>query len=111
GGGDRFLPRRDRQLQGAAPRPLRERVADVGDEDPEVPPPRAARRRARPGSRLSAWPPVETGRLADALAALAERVAERDVRAQLHALGAVLRNLGGEAAGAEERRALEQALA
>jgi hypothetical protein len=60
---------------------------------------------------VTAWPPVETDRLADALAALAERVVERDVRAQLHALGAVLRNLGGEEADMEERRRLADELA
>ena len=31
----------DRRLQGAAPRAIRDRVADVGDQDPEVPPARA----------------------------------------------------------------------
>jgi hypothetical protein len=60
---------------------------------------------------VSAWPPAAPDRLADALTALAGRVAERDVRAQLHSLAAVLRNLGGEAAGAEERLELERALA
>lgn len=38
---------------------------------------------------------VSLERLADAVAALAARVAERDVRAQLHALGGLLRNLPG----------------
>ena len=60
--------------------------------------------------RATAWPPVTTDRLADALAVLAERVGERDVRAQLHALSAVLRNLGGETAGEEARRELELSL-
>ena len=46
---DRLLRRPDRDVQGAALRPLRDRVADVRDEDPEVRPPRAARRRARRG--------------------------------------------------------------
>ena len=41
-----LLPRADRDVQGPALRPLRRRMADVGHEDPEVPPPRAARRRA-----------------------------------------------------------------
>ena len=35
-GADRALPRRDRDLQGAALRALRRGVADVGHEDPEV---------------------------------------------------------------------------
>ena len=35
--------RADRHVQGPPLRPLRQRVADVGDEDPEVPPARAAR--------------------------------------------------------------------
>ena len=39
------------------------------------------------------WPAVEPGRLADAVAALADRVAEPEVRAQLHALAGLVRNL------------------
>ena len=39
------------------------------------------------------WPAVEPGRLADAVAALADRVAEPEVRAQLHALAGHVRNL------------------
>ena len=61
--------------------------------------------------RASAWPPVAPGRLADAVAVLADRVAERDVRAQLHALADILRNLGGETAGEDARRELERSLA
>ena len=52
GGADRLLPRQHRDVQGAAVRPLRRRVADVGHEDPEVPAPRADRGRAR-GRRAS----------------------------------------------------------
>jgi hypothetical protein len=40
------------------------------------------------------WPAVEPGRLADAVAALADRVVEPEVRAQLHALAGLVRNLG-----------------
>jgi hypothetical protein len=60
---------------------------------------------------VSAWPPVAPDRLADALAALAGRVAERDVKAQLHSLAAVLRNLGGDGADADARLQLERAVA
>ena len=51
GGADRVLPRPDRDVQGAALHPLRgrRRMADVGNEDPEVQAPRADRRRARAG--------------------------------------------------------------
>jgi hypothetical protein len=59
---------------------------------------------------VSAWPPLAGERLGDAVAALAERVSEADVRAQLHALASILRNLGREAEGGEERRALSTAL-
>ena len=48
-GADRLLPRADRDVQGAALRPLRRGVADVRHEDPEVQAPRADRRRARAG--------------------------------------------------------------
>ena len=41
--------RADRGLQGAAPCALRRRVADVGDEGPEVPPARRAGGRAQGG--------------------------------------------------------------
>ena len=50
GRADRVLPRRDGELQGSAPRPLRRGVADVGHEDPEVPPPGAAHTGTRPGA-------------------------------------------------------------
>ena len=52
GGDDRVLRRPDRVVQGAALRALRRRVADVGDEDPEVRPARPDREgaRGRPGS-------------------------------------------------------------
>ena len=46
GGHHRLLPWPDRHLQGAALRPLRDRVADVRDQDPEVPAARAVGRRA-----------------------------------------------------------------
>lgn len=59
----------------------------------------------------SAWPPVPADRLADAVVALAGRIAEPDVRAQLHALSGVLRNLGAEGAGADARDSHERALA
>ncbi len=39
------------------------------------------------------WPAVDPGRLADAVAALADRVAEPEVQAQLHALAGLVRNL------------------
>lgn len=44
-------------------------------------------------SETASWPPVDPGRLGDAVDALAERVAEPDVRAQLHALAGLVRNL------------------
>ena len=47
GRADRVLRRQDRHLQGAAVRPLRDRVADVRDEDPEVRPHGADHGRAR----------------------------------------------------------------
>ena len=49
GGVDRLLPRQHRNVQGAAVRALRRRVADVRHEDPEVPAARADRGRARAG--------------------------------------------------------------
>jgi hypothetical protein len=54
---------------------------------------------------------VSLERLADAVAALAARVAERDVRAQLHALSGLLRNLGAPPADARRRGELAAALA
>ena len=56
GGADRVLPRPDRELQDPAARALRLGLADVGHEDPEVPAPRGAARRARVGRRC---PPQE----------------------------------------------------
>lgn len=44
-------------------------------------------------SDATPWPAVDPGRLADAVAELAERVAEPEVRAQLHALAGIVRNL------------------
>lgn len=58
-----------------------------------------------------AWPPPPPDRLADAVAALAERVEERDIRAQLHALAGVLRNLGREALDGEARSRIGTELA
>lgn len=43
-----------------------------------------------------AWPAPSPERLADSVARLADRVGEADVRAQLHALSGVLRNIGRE---------------
>jgi hypothetical protein len=60
---------------------------------------------------MTAWPPVEPERLADAVELLADRVEERDVRAQLNALAAVLRNVGRESEGEAERQELQRALA
>ena len=61
------------------------------------------------------WPAYEVARIADAVEALAARVAERDVAAQLHGLASVLRNLDGAARGARpggpEQAALSEALA
>lgn len=53
-----------------------------------------------------AWPPVSPARLAESVAALAARVGEPEIRTQLHALGAVLANLGAERDGAGERALL-----
>lgn len=47
-------------------------------------------------------------RLAVALTSLASRVAEPDVRAQLHALSGIVRNLDGRPADPAVRGALEQ---
>jgi hypothetical protein len=44
-------------------------------------------------SDATPWPAVDPRRLADAVAELAERVAEPEVRAQLHALAGIVRNL------------------
>jgi hypothetical protein len=59
----------------------------------------------------TAWPSPSVARLAASLATLAERVSEPDVRAQLHALGALIENFGAETAGRDERFALEEQLA
>ena len=53
-----------------------------------------------------AWPAPTPDRLADAVAALAERVAAGDVRAQLHALSDILRNVGRETIDGEARSRL-----
>lgn len=57
-------------------------------------------------STVTAWPPVSIERLSESVVALADRVAEADVRAQLHALGAILANLGAERTGQPERERL-----
>ena len=58
------------------------------------------------------WPPLDPGRLGDAVAALAERVEEPDIRAQLHALAGLVRNLvePADEARAQLARALADAL-
>ena len=58
-----------------------------------------------------AWPAPSPDRLADAVAGLAERVGEGDIRAQLHALSGVLRNLGRETLDGEARGRLGAELA
>ncbi len=58
------------------------------------------------GPPLDAWPPVSLRRLSESVAALALRVSEPDVRTQLHALSAVLSNVGAERDGAQERARL-----
>jgi hypothetical protein len=55
---------------------------------------------------LDAWPPVSLQRLSESVAALAARVSEPDVKTQLHALSAVLANVGAERDGAPERARL-----
>jgi hypothetical protein len=55
-------------------------------------------------------PSDEPERLADAVSALASRVAEPEVRAQLHALGGLVRNLARPPVPAGEREAVEAAL-
>lgn len=54
---------------------------------------------------------VSAERLADAVASLAGRVAERDVRAQLHALSGLLRNLDVPPPDGERRAQLADAMA
>ena len=58
-----------------------------------------------------AWPAPPPDRLADAVAALADRAGEGDVRAQLHALSGVLRNIGRETIDGEARSRLAAELA
>lgn len=55
-------------------------------------------------------PPADPGRLAAALTALAQRVEHRDVRAQLHAVSAVLANLEPPSVPCREREDLEAAI-
>lgn len=59
---------------------------------------------------MSAWPSLDNARLADAVAALAEGVAAWDQRAQLHALAALVRNIGSEHAQGDTRAELERAI-
>jgi hypothetical protein len=58
----------------------------------------------------SASPPVGSDRLADALSDLAARIPAPDVRAQLNALAALLRNLGSHVAPDDTRGPLEQSI-
>jgi hypothetical protein len=60
-------------------------------------------------SNAEPWPAVDPERLADAVAALADRVAEPEVRAQLHALAGLVRNLVVPADDARPERARELA--
>lgn len=53
------------------------------------------------------FPPADPGRLAEALTVLARRVEHRDLRAQLHAVSAVLANLGAPPVPRREREDLE----
>ena len=55
--------------------------------------------------------PVGHDRLADAVSDLAARVQAPDVRAQLNALAALLRNLGPNVAPGDARRPLEESIA
>src|SRR4051794_32887945 len=55
-------------------------------------------------------PPVDPVRLADAVAALAGRSGEPEVRAQLHALSGLVRNLDVPAVPTGEGTALEAAI-
>jgi hypothetical protein len=57
-----------------------------------------------------AWPAYDRERLAEAVAALAHRVEEKDVRVQLHALSAVIRNLDRQEGSAAERARCAQEL-
>ncbi|HEY2652111.1 MAG TPA: hypothetical protein VGI50_09335 [Solirubrobacteraceae bacterium] len=67
--------------------------------------PEHTRRAAGPAS-----PPVDKDRLADALSDLAARIDAPDVRAQLNALAALLRNLGSQVAADDLRGALEESI-
>jgi hypothetical protein len=59
----------------------------------------------------TAWPPLALERLSAAVTILAERAATQEARAQLHGLAGILRNLGGEHVGAQERETLHAELA
>jgi Spy/CpxP family protein refolding chaperone len=59
---------------------------------------------------VAAWPPLALERLSTAVTVLAERAATQEARAQLHGLAGILRNLGGEHVGTEEREALHAEL-
>lgn len=58
-----------------------------------------------------AWPAPAPDRLADAIATLADRIEEGDVRAQLHALSGVVRNIGRETLDSEARMRIGAELA
>ena len=53
---------------------------------------------------MTVRPPLPPDRLGDAVALLAEQVSEPDVRAQLHALAGIVRNLDDDDAAAEGER-------
>jgi hypothetical protein len=57
---------------------------------------------------VKAWPSVDRERLAAAVVALAGRESGPDSSAQLHALAALVRNLGRETGDADARLELEQ---
>jgi hypothetical protein len=59
---------------------------------------------------VSVRPPLAPDRLGDAVTLLAERVSEPDVRAQLHALAGIVRNLGADPDGERESAELEAGL-
>jgi hypothetical protein len=59
---------------------------------------------------VTAWPPVGRDRLAQAVTSLAGRAETPEQRAQLHALAAIVRNLGSEEKHADERAELERAI-
>ena len=67
--------------------------------------PEHTQRTAGPASR-----PVDHDRLADAVSDLAARIEAPDVRAQLNALAALLRNLGSGVAPEDARRPLEESI-